>query len=344
MSAGTGPTKGAATLHDVAREAGVSLATASRVLNGSTRHVAESYRERVEVAAQELGYTPNVSAQATARGTSKIAALLVADIADPYFGRLASGVTRGADELGLDVLIYVTERDPRREVQLVHSLRGLRPRGIILAASRASGHEELGLARELEAIEYLGGRVVTLGAGLEGFRSIGVGNFSAARSLALALAERGYRDAVVVAAHEGVRTSDERLAGFAQGFESAGGRIAAIVRGGFAREDGHRAGSQLLAQGLQTGTLIFAVTDVLAMGAFAAVNDAGRQVGTDLAIAGFDDIEFARDYGITTVRMPLHDVGLRAISALSEAEWKTDEGDGFSLEVVIRESTPPVVG
>ena len=73
------------TLHDVARSAGVSLATASRVLNGSTRKVAEAYRDRVEAAAAELGYTANLSAQATARGTSAIIALLVADIADPYF-------------------------------------------------------------------------------------------------------------------------------------------------------------------------------------------------------------------------------------------------------------------
>src|SRR5688572_27901483 len=87
--------RGAATLHDVAREAGVSLATASRVLNGSTRTVAESYRARVEAAATHLGYTANLSAQATARGTSAIVALLVADIADPYFGQIASGAARG---------------------------------------------------------------------------------------------------------------------------------------------------------------------------------------------------------------------------------------------------------
>lgn len=92
MSDISAPPRGAATLHDVAREAGVSLATASRVLNGSTRKVADSYRERVEAAAERLGYTANLSAQATARGTSAIVALLVADIADPYFGQLASGV------------------------------------------------------------------------------------------------------------------------------------------------------------------------------------------------------------------------------------------------------------
>ena len=123
----------------------MSLATASRVLNGSTRKVAESYRERVEAAAAKLGYTANLSAQATARGTSAIVALLVADIADPYFGQIASGVARGADEAGLVVTIAITERDPQREVRLVRALRGQRPRGLILAASRTEGPDAAGL-------------------------------------------------------------------------------------------------------------------------------------------------------------------------------------------------------
>jgi len=112
------------TLHDVARAAGVSLATASRVLNGSERKVAHSFRERVERAADELGYTANASAQATARGTSAAIALLVADIADPYFGLIASGVARSADAEGLIVTVAITERDPDREVRILRALRG----------------------------------------------------------------------------------------------------------------------------------------------------------------------------------------------------------------------------
>jgi len=110
------------TLHDVARSAGLSLATASRVLNGSTRKVAEAYRERVEAAAAELGYTAHLSAQATARGTSAISALLVAEIADPYFAQIAAGVGRGAGDAGLGVTIASTEREAR----LVRALRGQR--------------------------------------------------------------------------------------------------------------------------------------------------------------------------------------------------------------------------
>jgi hypothetical protein len=218
------PAPGGVTLHDVARAAGVSLATASRVLNGSARRVADSYRERVEAAARRLGYTANLSAQATARGTSAIIALLVADIADPYFGLIAAGVARGADEAGLVLTIAITERDPEREASLVRTLRGQRPRGLILAASRAVaaessvGAEEPSqpeLLRELDAYASFGGRVVAIGRGAPELRSIPIDNFGGARNLGLAMAGRGYRRAVVLAAGVGVISSDDRVSGFA---------------------------------------------------------------------------------------------------------------------------------
>jgi LacI family transcriptional regulator len=222
---------GAVTLDDVAREAGVSLATASRALNGSTRKVADSYRTRVEAAATRLGYTANLSAQATARGTSAIIALLVADIADPYFGQIASGVARGADEAGLVVTVAITERDPEREVRLVRALRGQRPRGLILAASRSSSELSQELAAEVDMLGAAGGRVVALGRGLgrglgagpDGVRSVTVDNRGGAQALGAALTGRGYRRALVLAAAEGTVTSDDRVGGFVAGFTAGGG-------------------------------------------------------------------------------------------------------------------------
>eukprot|EP00873_Tetraselmis_striata_P031669 jgi/Tetstr1/451933/TSEL_038969.t1 len=98
------------TLSDVAAAAGVSLATASRVLNGSKRKVAEKYRRRVIETAREIGYSTNFSAQAIARGTSRMAALLLSDIADPYFSSIASGVARATTREDLLVTMAVTER------------------------------------------------------------------------------------------------------------------------------------------------------------------------------------------------------------------------------------------
>lgn len=330
------------TLHDVARAAGVSLATASRVLNGSTRKVAESYRERVELAAQTLGYTANLSAQATAKGTSAIVALLVADITDPYFGQLASGVVRGADEAGLVVTIAITERVLDREVRLVRALRGQRPRALILAASRSAESSAPELQRELDALAAMGGRVVAVGPGAGGVRSVVIDNRGGGHALATALAERGYRRAVILAAAEGVRTSDDRIAGFTEGFAASGGVVERIHRGGFTREAGFETMRDALADGLEPGTVVFGISDVVAIGALAALRAAGREPGTDIALAGFDDIPTGRDVtpALTTVRVPLEEVGYQTLRAAIDETWEPHPDD-LRLDVLLRGSTPP---
>ncbi|GAA4768569.1 LacI family DNA-binding transcriptional regulator [Microbacterium gilvum] len=332
---------GAPTLHDVAREAGVSLATASRVLNGSTRKVAEAYAERVQAAADRLGYTANLSAQAIARGTSAAVALIVADIADPYFGQIASGVAQAAADAGLIVTIAMTERDPRREVALVRALRGQRPRGIILAASRDASVDSTPLTAEIAAVQATGGRVVTLGAGLSGSRVVAYENEAGARALGERVAALGYRDAVVLAGPEGLRTSDDRLAGFTAGFATGGGSAPRVVRGEISRDAGYAAASALLTDALAPGTLVFGISDVVAIGALSAVRDAGRTPGADIAVAGFDDIATGRDVtpGLTTVRLPLEELGAQALRASVDAEWTP--GEPVALEVLVRASTPP---
>lgn len=333
---------GAVTLHDVAREAGVSLATASRALNGSARKVADSYRERVEAAALRLGYSANLSAQATARGSSAIIALLVADIADPYFGEIAAGVARGADEAGLVVTVAITERDPEREVRLIRALRGQRPRGVILAASRASQELAPDLAAELDLFAAGGGRVVALGTGSDTVRGVAIDNRGGALALGEALAGRGYRRAIVLAAAEGVVTSDNRLAGFEAGFTRGGGAVAAVYRGGFTRSSGHDLMAQALADGVEPGTVVFGISDVVAIGALSALREAGRTVGEDIALAGFDDILSGRDVtpALTTVHIPLEEVGYQALHAAIDAEWAPGSAE-LELRVLLRASTPP---
>jgi LacI family transcriptional regulator len=334
--------RAAATLNDVARAAGVSLATASRALNGSDRKVAVSFRERVEAAAAELGYTANVSAQATARGTSPVIALLVADIADPYFGLIASGVARGADEHGLVVTIAITERDPLREARIVRALRGQRPRGLILTASRTEEPMEAATAHELAEFARLGGRTVTFGSDGVGERRIEIDNRAGAEELGRRMAERGYRTAIAIGAAEGVRTSDERLDGFRAGFERGGGVVETFFRGDFRRESGATAMAEALTQGVQKGTLVFGISDVVAIGAMAAIRQAGRGIGADIAVCGFGDVPSSSDVTpeLTTVRVPLSEVGYQALRATVDAEWQQPP---LPLEVVVRASTPGVV-
>lgn len=329
-------------MHDVAREAGVSLATASRVLNGSTRKVAESYRERVEAAAEILGYTANLSAQATARGTSAVVGLVVADIADPAFGELAAGVARGAEEAGLVVTIAVTGRDPQREVAVVRALRGQRPRGLILGASRTEGPDAADLQTELEALSGTGGRVVVLGRRSPGLRTVGTDERAGAAELGATLASLGYREAVIVAADEGIRTFDDRVTGFTEGFTRHGGAILEVRRAGFTRDAGYASAQGLIATGVAAGTVVVGIRDVVAIGIMSALREAGREVGPDVAVAGFDDIASAQDAapGLTTVRVPLDELGYRAVRAVVEPEWDA-ASPPLPVEVIVRGSTPP---
>lgn len=332
----------AATLHDVARKAGVSLATASRVLNGSTRKVADSYRERVEAAATELGYSANLSAQATARGTSATIALLVANIADSYFSEIAAGFAHSAEEHNLVATIGITERSPEREARLIRSLRGQRPRGIVLAASRHTSQHSRALTQALAVLESDGTRIVTLGYGAEGVASrvVGIANHGGTRELGARLGSLGYRTAIVLAAAEGLLTSDDRVAGFSEGFTSAGGSAPTILRDALTRDSGYNLMTAALQVGIAPGTVVFGASDVVAFGAMSAVRDAGREVGDDIAIAGFGDIETGRDIvpSLTTVRAPLEQLGRAAVEATIADYW-TEQGP-LPVEVIVRDSTP----
>jgi len=340
------PTASPATLHDVAREAGVSLATASRSLNGSTRKVNDEYRQRVLAAAARLNYSPNFSAQAVAKGSTSTVALLVSDIADPYFSSIAAGVIRAAETQGLIVTMAVTERSTERELELVRALRGQRPRVMILTGSRSDGSEsQTALVAELKAFAATGGRVVLISQEGLPFSTVVVDNYLGARALANSLVGQGYRRFAAIGGARTLVTSRDRLAGFADGLAEHGIAIHPdhIVRGEFTRDGGFAAATELLSGGLDPVDLVFAVSDVMAIGAMSAFREAGIVVPRDIAVAGFDDIDTARDVtpALTTVHIPLADLGQQAVElALSDAALSSDEVIRVPTRVILRASSP----
>jgi LacI family transcriptional regulator len=333
-----------ATLHDVAREAGVSIATASRALNGSSRTVTGDNAARVVAAAQRLNYTPHLSAQATARGSTRTAALVVSDIADPYFSAIAAGVIQQAEAADLTVTMAVTDRSPERELHIVRALRGQRPRAIILAGSRGEGtgtREEL--TRELTAYQTAGGRVVLISQPELPFPTVSVDNARGARDLAVALVGLGYRRFAVIHAPDTLRTSRDRLDGFRSGLRQsrAGAGAPLLVEAEFTRDGGYQAAGRLARRGLDRVELVFAVNDVMAIGAMTAFREAGLVPGRDIAVAGFDDITPAVDVtpALTSVAVPLLDTGVRAMRLALSAEAAADPLP-VATTVVLRDSTP----
>jgi LacI family transcriptional regulator len=301
---------------------------------------------RVLAAAAKLDYRPNISAQAVARGASSTVALLVSDIADPYFSSIAAGVIEAAEAAGLVVTMAVTARDADRELALVRTLRGQRHKVLILAGSRFSGDDaDTALTAELEAYESTGGRVVLISQHELPFDTVMLDNRAGGFALAERLVELGYRRFGAIAGVASLITSNDRLTGFSEALATHGITIAddAIARTAFTRDGGYEAARQLLARGVDDLEVVFAVNDVMAVGAMSAFREAGVDLPGSLAIAGYDDIATARDVtpALSTVRVPLADIGREAMKlALLPREAGRDGVITISSEVVLRESTP----
>ncbi|WP_432544811.1 LacI family DNA-binding transcriptional regulator [Kineococcus sp. SYSU DK002] len=341
---------GPVTLDDVAKEAGVSLATASRVLNGSTRVVGEALRERVHAAAARLDYSANAQAQAMARGRSDVVGLVVHDIADPYFSSLAAGVMNAAEGSGAIVTLAVSRGDADREVAHVAALRRQRVRAVILAGSRwdDAGRTDA-LRAELEAFRGSGGLVAAATQDVLGVDTVLVDNTGAAARLAGAVADLGYREALLLEGPEDLLTARDRTAGFLAGLRDRGLGPVQRLSGPFTRDGAYDSVARFLRRGPLTRVdgrppVLLAANDVMAVGAIAAARDAGLDVPGDLAIAGFDDIPTLRDVSpaLTTVRLPLTEIGTRLFELVDTADGGPVRHEHVEGEVLLRASTPPL--
>jgi LacI family transcriptional regulator len=334
--------QGSVTLLDVANEAGVSLATASRAINGSTRKVREDLRERVLAAARKLDYSANAQAQAMARGQTNVIGLLVHDIADPYFSSIASGVMREAEAHGLMVTVGSTLRRPERELDYLATFRGQRAQAVILAGSRVADPSlQKALAKEVAAFQRVGGRVVVISQQRLPVDTVVVENRSGARALAAALVGLGYRGFGVLAGPRALLTARDRLQGFRDGLRKAGVGAPEVVHGAFTRDGGYDAMRELMDSDTRP-ECVFAVNDVMAVGAMAACRDLGLEPGSDLALAGFDDISTLRDVhpALTTVRLPLEEAGSSALELVISNDGPHPRIRRIKGEVVLRQSTP----
>ncbi|MBT2531589.1 LacI family DNA-binding transcriptional regulator [Arthrobacter sp. ISL-48] len=364
----------ASTLTEVARLAGVSPATASRVLNGSARKPGQDIAERVRQAADSLGYIPNAQAQGLAKSSSGLIGLIVHDIADPYFAAIALGVQEAAREQRKMVLLATTAGAPADEKEAVAAFAARRADSIVIAGSRSSRPEDkegnAELAAELDRYCRNGGHVGVVGhpvvgaTAAGGYHVVTVPNEELAASLAAELTASQEGDFVIIGGPEGLFTSDDRVRGFQRGLAKAGRHPAEVLRSAFNRSGGYEAGLALAARikdarrdgssgagserAGSKGTkriCIFAVNDVMAIGAAAALRSEGLRIPRDATIAGFDDIETLRDFrpALSTVRLPLEEIGRQATRSAARADAGTDDAEGatspISGQITLRRST-----
>jgi LacI family transcriptional regulator len=340
----------AVTLADVASHAGVSLATASRVLNGSSRVVNPKLSARVMKSAAELGYTPNTQAQAMARGSSTTVAVIVGDITDPYFSAMASGIVDEAAKHRLTVTLSVAQPTTDSVIATIRALKGQRPQALIMTATgRVDPAAEAELIAELHTVERLGCRVSLVGSShapeqRRAFQRVAIRNRESAERLAAALVDRGYRDFWVLGGDLGLVTPSERVAGFVAGVASHAPDAPKpqVLTSEFSRNGAVGALRAALIAGGRPDC-VFAVTDVMAVGAMATLREFGLRPGSDVGVAGFDDIQTLQDVtpSLTTVTLPLAKIGAKALELALAADGTIAHAEPIDGTVVLRDSAPP---
>jgi DNA-binding LacI/PurR family transcriptional regulator len=302
------------TLADVARTAGVSSATASRVLNGFPR-VRPETRKQVESAMAELGYVRRRAARMTSTPprTRSVAFVVCEEglrlFADPYFARVVFGATRELTAAGMQLVLLTVPSTKDYQSSAVHYLSS----GHVDGALCVSMHGRRPLDLENVGIPVvLGGRPV-FGEGEGRFSYVDADNCGGAQTAVQYLIQKGRRTIGTVAGPRDMPAGADRLKGYRQVMAAADrSDHGLVVFGDFGQASGEHATRRLLERRPDVDA-IFAASDLMALGVLRALHRAGRKVPDDVAVVGFDDSPIGRhtDPPLTTIRQPIEEMGAR---------------------------------
>lgn len=325
------------TIKDVAREAGVSVASVSRALNGHENVTAET-RKNINAVATRLRYMPHGAARSLiTRRTQTIGALLP-DLHGEFFSELIRGMDRAARSRGLHLLVSSSHGDAAEAAAALRAMQG-RVDGLLMMSPHVdAGFLDSNLPAALPTV------LMNTPIADSKHASLTTDNYGGAVAVVRHLVELGYRDIAMLAGPENNHDAEERQRGYCEALAKyLPGVQPCIVPGDFSEESGYRAARKLC----DSGTLpqaIFAANDMMAIGCLFALNEAGRNVPRDVALIGFDDIPIARYVTppLTTVRIRIADLGEQALDRLIAAIEDPDADEPFAqtlaCELVVRES------
>jgi LacI family transcriptional regulator len=335
-----------ASITEVARLAGVSTATASRVVGEVDYPVSQTTRQRVLEAARALDYVPNALARGLQKSQVPIVGVIVHDITDPYFSEVVRGVEDAATQDGYLVITCSSDSDPARQNSYVRLLRSMRAGAVIFAGSGIDdGELNAELERHVAGIRENGSAVVHLSPHAGGPPEVGIDNVAGIAAMVVALHGLGHRRICFLAGPTSLFVARERLAGYRRGLAEARLELdeRLIVPTGFDRAGGAQGVDELLARGVEFSAICCA-NDLLALGAIQRLAELGRDVPAEISVAGFDDISIAALTAphLSTVRLPLRELGRRGFEiALRTLAGAATEPELLPTEVVLRDSTAP---
>lgn len=325
------------TILDVARQAGVSPATVSRVLNRSSHAVSETIRRRVVAVARRLRYSPNLLARSLLKRETSAIGVLVPDVSNPYYAVILRGIEDGAGATGRAVVVCNTDRRRDKLRSYLRALLERRVDGLVIAGGTVRADDLRGI-KPLPPAVVVGRHPVRL-------PSVRVDNVGAAAEVTRHLIELGHQRIGFLAGPATSWTARDRLVGYRRALREFGvpTRPEAVVRGEFSLEGGLRGASQLL--GLpDPPTAIVASSDQMAVGALRAIHAHGLRVPEDVSVVGFDDSPLASYVvpALTSVAIPMYEIGRQALLLLLQVR---EGGRGRSVvlptQLRVRESTAP---
>lgn len=328
-----------ASIRDVALRAGVSVGTVSNVLNDSPR-VSPSTVERVRTAIAELGYVRNEAARQLRAGRSSSVGLVVLDVRNPFFTDVARGAEDEAASSGLSVILGNSDEDVARESSYLDLFEEQRVHGILISPY---GDIEPRLAE----LRRRGTPVVLVDRESRdaGVSSVSVDDTAGGRLAVAHLLATGRRRIAFVGGLLSIRQISDRLAGAQTAIaEVPGATLEVIETTGLTVLEGRRVGEELVARS-QRPDAVFAANDLVAVGLLQALVMSGElRVPHDVALVGFDDIDFASAtvVPLTSVRQPRHEIGATALRILREEAAEPDLPPRrivFQPELVVRAST-----
>jgi LacI family transcriptional regulator len=324
-------------IRTVASIAGVSTATVSNVLN-ARRSVAPELAERVRAAVAELGYIADVGASRLRSRKSAVAGVVVPDLANPFFGAFVSALEQAARKDGYELLIVSAGDDPAQEAARLRTLLTWRPAGLIIVPC---GNEVIGLDAALAArVPLVAADRFPTGVAMD---VVAVDNRAAAAEITRHLIEGGRRHILAAASDHAIGNMHERC----EGIRIAAGREAEVelLDVGHTLAEARARLTERLTGGLPPDAL-FTLNNISTLGALGAIAATGLRVPEDLALAGFDDVEWMQAVSppVTAVRQPVERLGAEAWARLM-ARVAGDSSPPHELRLActleIRESSAP---
>ncbi len=305
----------AVTIKDISREAAVSIATVSKVLNGDYSKVSDETRDRILKVADELHYRPNLLARGLVSQKFHMIGLIIPDISNPYYADMARGMSDEALRFGYNAMISNTDQMHSRELSAIQSMVEYNVSGLILAGGTNTKQESQELLRRYR-IPFVS--VENYTAGME--YCVYVDNFTGSYKAVSHLIQRGHRQIAYITGYGSLHApEDDRLRGFEQAMADHHLPVDPYLLecGSYTMETGYRKTLQLLGRGIPF-TAIACGNDLIALGAFRAVREHKMKVPQDISLVGFDDVYLSStmEPRLTTVKQPAYEIGVYAIKML----------------------------